>query len=80
VYSRGEAMLAVSVDPATGEVGRPVELFRKPRYSLDWAGLSYDVSANGDRFLMALPVPRPEAQPVAVVLNWFEELKAKMGR
>ncbi len=80
VYSRGEAMLAVSVDPATGEVGRPVELFRKRQFTLDWAGLSYDVTSDGNRFLMALPVPRPEAQPVVVVLNWFEELKAKMGR
>ena len=32
------------------------------------------------RFLMVLPDFRPGTQPVVVVLNWIEELKAKLQR
>lgn len=82
VYRRGEAMMAAPVDPASGEVGEPIELFRKPLIG----GLNgertrpYDVSPDGNRFLLATPVQRPGVQPAVVVLNWFEELKARATR
>ena len=38
--------------------------------------LNYDVNQNGDRFLM-LKSEREE-QDLVVVLNWFEELKARV--
>jgi Tol biopolymer transport system component/tRNA A-37 threonylcarbamoyl transferase component Bud32 len=82
VYRRGDAMMAASVDPSTGEVGQPVELFRKALVG----GLNgertrpFDVSADGNQFLLATPIQRPGVQPTIVVLNWFEELKEKMGR
>ncbi|MEX2178144.1 MAG: protein kinase, partial [Gemmatimonadaceae bacterium] len=61
VYRRGEAMFAVAVDPATGDVGRPVELFSRRQFNLDVATFGYDVSSDGNRFVMAVPVTRPEA-------------------
>jgi len=81
VYRRGGSMMAVDFDPSTAEAGRPRELFR-----LSFAGRvgqgapGYDVTADGNRFLFAIPVLRPEAQPTIVTLNWFQELRAKVGR
>ena len=80
VYRRGEAMLAVEVDPATGDIGRPVELFRRQQYNIDAFTFGYDVTGDGNRFVMAVPVVRPESQPLVVVLSWLEELKTKVGR
>jgi Tol biopolymer transport system component len=41
---------------------------------------NYDVSPDGQRFLMLKPVEQTEAAPtqINVVLNWFEELKQKV--
>jgi hypothetical protein len=41
---------------------------------------NYDVSPDGQRFLMLKPVEQAEAAPtrINVVLNWFEELKQKV--
>jgi hypothetical protein len=80
VYRRGDAMFAVAVDPAAGEVGAPVELFRRRQFTLDVATFGYDVTSDGSRFVMAVPIARPEAQPFVVVLNWLDELKAKVAR
>jgi Tol biopolymer transport system component len=79
VYRRGHAMMAVPVDPSTGDAGKPVELFRKvlPYRLGGGRTLAYDVSADGNRFLLVVPEQRPAAQPTMVVLNWFEELKAR---
>jgi hypothetical protein len=56
----------------------PRALFARP----DLAALDYgfSVSADGRRFLY--PARNPEASPreIHVVLNWFEELKAKVAR
>jgi hypothetical protein len=45
---------------------------------------SYDVAADGQRFIMTKPVddPEPSATMVNIVLNWTEELKrrASVGR
>jgi hypothetical protein len=39
----------------------------------------YDVSPDGQRFLMLKPTEQAQAVPtqINVVLNWFEELKQK---
>jgi hypothetical protein len=36
----------------------------------------YDVSLDGQRFLMVKPVGQEEVTQINVVQNWFEELKA----
>lgn len=42
--------------------------------------LGYDVAPDGSRFLMVTPVERPGALPVVVVLNWLDELRARVPR
>jgi hypothetical protein len=41
------------------------------------ASSSYDVSADGERFLMVREDAPPDATRIVVVLNWAEEVKAK---
>jgi hypothetical protein len=78
-YRRGSAVMVVPVNPATGEVGKPTELFRKGQPDRLGGGrtLAYDVSADGSRFLLVVPEQKFRAQPIVVVLNWFEQLKAR---
>jgi hypothetical protein len=41
---------------------------------------NYDISTDGQRFLMVKPAEQAQAAPtqINVVLNWFEELKQKV--
>ncbi len=76
------ALFAVSVD-SRGEIelGRSEELFRGPFTMPVVFGRSYDVSPDGQRFLM---VRRPEQsralERLTVVLNWDEEMKSRVGK
>jgi serine/threonine protein kinase len=38
----------------------------------------YDVTHDGQRFLLNTPVEEPSESSITVVLNWFEELKARV--
>jgi serine/threonine-protein kinase len=53
-----------------------------PRYAAFGNGIrSYDVSSDGQRFLMTVPAgeqTRPNFNRIDIVLNWFEELKQKV--
>jgi Tol biopolymer transport system component len=82
VYRRGGAMLAVSFQPTDGEAGRPVLLFTKPDAGRLGQGRTtgYDVTADGNEFLLVVPIERPDATPVVVVLNWLDELRRKVPR
>jgi serine/threonine-protein kinase len=82
VYRSGDSVLAVSMDLENGRSGTPAVLFAGP-YP-DNPGYtrprSYDVSRDGERFLMMkLPTGLPEPR-VMVVVNWFDELLAKVPR
>jgi hypothetical protein len=82
VYRDGTKVLAVSFDPATGTSGAPQVLFSGPYPdNPGWTRpRSYDVTPDGERFLMTR-LPGEPAQPrVVVVLNWFDELRAKVPR
>ncbi|MFN2446020.1 MAG: hypothetical protein ABR606_10645, partial [Vicinamibacterales bacterium] len=61
---------------STFAAGTPRALF-EGRYSFQ-LGRPYDVSPDGQRFLMledtASAAPPAVASPFVVVLNWFEEL------
>ncbi|MGE0555754.1 MAG: hypothetical protein AB7R55_20170 [Gemmatimonadales bacterium] len=41
--------------------------------------LGHDVTSDGSRFVV-IPVDRPAAQPVVVVLHWLDELERKAPR
>jgi hypothetical protein len=79
VYREGEKVMALTIDPSTGASGPPRELFSGPYPdNPGWTRpRSYDVTPDGERFLLArLPTDRPQPR-ITVVLNWFEELLAK---
>jgi len=74
--------MAVSVDLENGRSGPPRALFAGPYPdNPGWTRpRSYDVSRDGERFLM-MKLPAEQSRPrIAVVLNWFAELRAKVPR
>jgi serine/threonine-protein kinase len=82
VYRRGDTVMAVTVDPAKGASGPPAVLFAGPYPdNPGWTRpRSYDVSADGERFIMLRVPAAPPPPRIAIVLNWFDELKAKVPR
>ncbi len=75
-YRRGSDMMVVDVTTEpTFSAGKPRLLFSGD-YRVDTAGHpSYDVSADGQRFLMVQDVRQEALTEIHVVLNWTEELK-----
>ena len=65
--------------------GKPVPLFDAGSYNRSYPLRSYDVTPDGQRFLMVKLMERGEREAirnkdyfgnrVSIVLNWFEELK-----
>jgi Tol biopolymer transport system component len=87
-YRNGDKMMAVEIDPhVDGNAARPPgfsasspRLLFEGRYEYSaFATSDYDVSPDGQRFLM-VQSGRPEQAPtqIQVVLNWAEELKRKV--
>jgi Tol biopolymer transport system component len=77
-FIEGTRVMAVRVEtqPAFRVVSTPAMLFDYPGY-LDTAG--YDVSRDGQRFVMARNAPIPPGQlqvgQIQVVVNWVDELR-----
>jgi serine/threonine-protein kinase len=47
----------------------------------DAVGMSYDLAPDGERFIVVRPVGRvDEAVEYRVIVNWIEEVKARVGR
>ena len=80
-YVEGETLVAVSVSSGSSfSVGAATRLFEhaglRPRFNYD----PYDVSADGQRFILAEPVgeggeaPKPS---IRVVQNWFAEFRGR---
>jgi serine/threonine-protein kinase len=82
VYRKGDAMYAVSFEPASGEIGTPQLLVRVPDGGRLNGGRTrgYDVTPDGQRFLLVTPIDQPCAAPNVVITNWTEELKARLPR
>jgi eukaryotic-like serine/threonine-protein kinase len=80
-YRSGDKMIAVEITTQPNfSVGKPQLLFEGP-YVLGVSGPfpNYDVSPDGQRFLMLKPAEQEQAATqINVVLNWFEELKQKV--
>ena len=73
-------MMSVPLPPGPGlSAGVPRVLF-EGLYRGQAITRGYDVSADGQRFLMVKPKERPPSPVTQLVLvqNWFEELKAKV--
>jgi Tol biopolymer transport system component len=85
-YRSGDKMMAVTVTTSpTFKAGPPRVLWegvysRGTASSCGMPGVtssSYDVSADGERFLMVRDDAPPDASRIIVVLNWAQEVKAK---
>ena len=82
-YRSGNKLMAVEITTQPNfELGNPRMLFEGP-YALAAVPVSnYDVSPDGQRFLMLKPSEQEQAQSaptqINVVTNWFEELKRRV--
>ncbi len=74
-YLRGDKMIAVSIETEPQFRVTGSEVLFEEKYLKDFRR-NYDVSGDGQRFLMVKESEeQPGASQLVVVLNWFEELK-----
>jgi hypothetical protein len=61
------------------EVNRSIALFaaRLPPVPNLRSGGRYDVSADGQRFLLGSPVEQAASAPLKIVVNWTADLRAQ---
>jgi Tol biopolymer transport system component len=79
-YRNGDKLMAVDITTQHGfAAGKPRMLF-EGRYELPPVPIdNYDVSLDGQRFLMIKPSEQTASlNQIVVVQNWFEELKQKV--
>jgi serine/threonine-protein kinase len=76
----GELIAAEIASRPAFVVGRQRALFRAAAYSSDYSHRLYDVSPDDRRFLMMRERGGGERADLILVQNWFEELRAKVGR
>jgi eukaryotic-like serine/threonine-protein kinase len=85
-YLNGDGVLTavpVRIEGSTFSAGNPSKVLETKYYGVGGGnnGRTYDVSANGQRFLMIKDAPTNDQQPTTtpasmiVTLNWTEELK-----
>ena len=80
-YREGSKLMAVDISTQSGfTAGKPRVLFEGQYVPSPATASNYDVSHDGQRFLMLKPSEGSEVAPtqINVVLNWFEELKQKV--
>jgi Tol biopolymer transport system component len=80
-YRAGNRMMTVPITLQPGfSAGKPVVLFEGPWLSAPRTLPNYDVSRDGQRFLMLKPADEDQGpQQIVVVQNWLEELKKRMA-
>ena len=65
-------VMSVEIDASHGfRVGAPRPIFQLP----EGAGSLWDVSADGERFLLNVPVIKSSSVPLSVVVNWTAGLR-----
>ena len=79
-YRSGDKMMSVDIATQPGfAAGKPRMLFEGQYVPTPLTAPYYDVSPDGQRFLMLKPAEQEQAPTqINVVLNWFEELKQKV--
>jgi Tol biopolymer transport system component len=79
-YRNGQKMMAVDFNAQpTFSAGKPKMLFEGPYVTTPRSIPDYDVSPDGQRFLMLRAAEQSQAPAeINVVLNWFEEMKQKV--
>jgi Tol biopolymer transport system component len=74
LYRNGRQMVSVPIGSGTGNV-IPQPLFEGAYVLGSPGGHNYDVTPDGERFLMIKAVDQESPRRVHVVLNWFNALK-----
>ena len=74
MWRNGADVVAATVDPVSGATGRPVVLFSgdyqySPRVTRGW-----DVTADGERFLLVKRPTERAARRVMLMTNWVQQL------
>ena len=80
-YRSGDKMMAVDIATQPSfTFGKPRMLFEGQYQLSSVPAVNYDVSPDGQRFLMIKASEQEQAGPtqINVVLNWFEELKRRV--
>lgn len=80
-YRSGDKMMTVDISTQPSfNVGKPHMLFEGQYLPTAGTSPDYDVSPDGQRFLMLKANEQVETAPkqIVVVQNWFEELKQKV--
>jgi Tol biopolymer transport system component len=78
-YRSGDKMMVVDIATQPGfAAGKPRMLFEGRYEQAPVQSNDYDVSHDGQRFLMLKPTDQAAPTQINVVLNWFEELKQKV--
>jgi eukaryotic-like serine/threonine-protein kinase len=91
VWSRGgrevafrqrDTVMVVQVNPDRREIGTPAALFGGPYvFNASWyEGRSYDISSDGETFLMLREPPGRQRRRIVVTLNWLAELQTKVPK
>jgi eukaryotic-like serine/threonine-protein kinase len=77
VAADGKMMAAAVTAGASFEAGSPAALFQThPRQPISAQDVfSYDVSADGQRFLILTKVDEANAAPLSITLNWASEME-----
>ncbi|MGD8278957.1 MAG: protein kinase [Gemmatimonadota bacterium] len=75
VFRHGTAFLALTLDPESAELGTPRVLFNAPIVDTQLSNTSYDVTADGERFIMATRPTDRAPRRVMVITRFFELLK-----
>ena len=77
-YRDQEWMMAVSVETEPRfEAGKSRPLFEAPFADSEAAYPNFDITPNGQDFIMIQTKVESAASRLLVVTNWFEELKAR---
>lgn len=74
-------MMAVDISTQSGFAASKGRMLFQGRYVPIPEGATfpnYDVSSDGQHFLMLKPVDAPPPTQINIVLNWFEELRQKL--
>ena len=77
-YVEGDTLIRVAVSTTPSfSVGSMAPLFSHSSFGIGVNARPYDVSADGQRFVLVEPVEDDEAKPPAIhiVQNWFEEFR-----
>ena len=78
-FASDNRLMAVEIttEGETFEVGQGAPLFQTRESWLPGSGVRYDVSQDGQRFLVFVPQDEPSASNISLIVNWPAELSGK---